>query len=347
MRTFDYRNIPASLFDGAITSAVMRVYEDKGKLDVLERLHPQAVEAHRAQALFDTIDASTRIEGMYPDAKRVRALLKGADPNNAIEQQVAGLAEALDLVRAHAQDLDASTSTILMLYETLFKHRDLGKKSRYRKKDYAYVQVDGHMEAMPVSPIAAFETPLLLGGACDSLAAALDGDAPNPLIQIAMFTIDFLCIRPFDEGNGRIMRLFANLLLERAGFSIVRYASIDRTMERTAMQYYDALNSCVDGWDRNANDYRPYIVYWLEAIHQTYGRLLDAIDLEPGSSYGKSERVEKFVRHAEGAITKRQVREAFPDISEATVESVLGRLVREGAIRKVGAGRGTAYRVAE
>lgn len=347
MRTFDYRSLPANLLEGAISAAVMRVYEDRGRLDALERLHPQSVGALSAQARFDTVDASTRIEGLYVDSKRIHALMKGAKPANDIEQQVAGLAEAFDLVREHAHALDVSTSTILSLYEALFTYRDLGKRSRYRKKNYAYVQVDGHMQAMPVSPIAAFETPLVLGGACDSLADALEGEAANPLIQIAMFTVDFLCIRPFDEGNGRIMRLFADLLLDRAGFSIVRYASIDRIMERSGMAYYDALNACVDGWDRSDNDYRPYIVYWLETIHQAYARLFDAIDLEPGSSRGKSERVEKFVMRSDGLITKRQVRDAFPDVSEATVENVLGKLVRDGAIRKLGAGRGTAYRVSE
>lgn len=342
MRTFDYRHLPRQLFDGKAGDANVRVYEDKGKLELLEQVRADELAALRERAHFDNVDASTRIEGLYVDAARVRAVLAGAEPADETEAQIAGYSRALRLVEDGVRGLDLSTATLVRLYEALYAHRNLGRKSRYRKKDYIYVQVDGHAQAMPVSPITAFETPLVLGGACDSLAGAFDADACSPLILAAVFTVDFLCIRPFDEGNGRIARLFADLMLRKAGFGIARYKSIDRIIESSAMEYYDALNACVDGWDRGANDYAPFVRYWLGVIHRAYQELFDEVG-QAGAGGGKSGRVRRFVLQAGAPVTKRQLREALPDISEATIENALGQMVKEHVVQKVGAGRSTAY----
>lgn len=344
MRTFDYRHLPQQLFSGKVGDANAKLYEDRGKLALLEEMHPDELEALTSRAFHDNVDASTHIEGLYANAGRTRALIEGDDPRDETEAQIVGYASALRLIGEETDTLDLSTGTIIKLYEALYAHRNLGRKSRYRKKDYAYVQVDGHIQAMPVSPITAFETPLVLGGACDSLADAFNADACSPLILNAVFVVDFLCIRPFDEGNGRIARLFSELLLAKAGFNIARYVSIDRIIEDTAMDYYDALNACVEGWDRGRNDYGAYALYWLEVVHAAYCQLFDAISLTTASGGGKTERVRLFVERATEPVTKRQIREALPDVSEATVEAALGKMVKDGLAEKIGAGRSTAYR---
>ena len=344
MRTFDYRHLPQNLFDGKVGDANVRLYEDRGKFDMLKQTHAAQLDALRERAHLDNVDASTRIEGLYVDRRRIRELLDGADPLGETEAQIIGYSKALRLVEGDLASLNLSSATIVALYEALYSYRDLGRKSRYRKKDYAYVQVDGHVEAMPVSPITAFETPLVLGGACDSLADAFNADTCSPLILGAVFTVDFLCIRPFDEGNGRISRLFADVLLEKAGFDIARYVSIDRIIEGRAMDYYNALNSCVEGWDRGANDYAPFVRFWLEVVHEAHTTLFDGIEAQSSSTGGKTERVQRFVMDADEPVSKKQIREALPDISEATVEAALGAMVKEGVVEKVGAGRSTAYR---
>ena len=344
MRTFDYNHLPKGLFGGAVGEANMKIHEDKGKLDVYEQMHPELLASLAASARMDSSDASAHIEGLYIDQARVTDLMSGAEPLGETEAQIAGYARALDLIDGQTTDLELSTATILRLYETMYSYRDLGRKSRYRKKDYMYVQVDGHLQAMPVSPITAFETPLVLGGACDSLAEAFGASHASPIVLAAVFTVDFLCIRPFDEGNGRIARLFADLMLKKAGFGVSRYMSLDRVIESDAMGYYDALNSCVEGWDRGRNDYAPYALFWLERIHATYQRLFDTLERNLQEPGGKSERVRAYVLGADTPVTKRQIRNAFPDISEATIENVLGKMVKTGEALKVGAGRSTAYK---
>ena len=343
MRTFDYGHLPKGLFSGKVGDANMKVFEDKGKLDLYEQMHPELLAPFEEAARMDNADASARIEGLYIDKSRVSALMAGDEPIGETEAQIAGYAKALDVIDDELADLDLSTATIVKLFETMYGYRNLGRKSRYRKKDYIYVQVDGHAQAMPVSPITAFETPLVLGGACDSLAEAFGAAHASPLVLAAVFTVDFLCIRPFDEGNGRIARLFADLMLKKAGFNVSRYMSLDRVIEGDAMGYYDALNACVEGWDQDRNDYAPYALYWLERIHDTYQRLFDALEAASREPGGKSERVRAFVLGSATAVSKRQILDAFPDISEATVENVLGKMVKAGEVRKVGASRSTAY----
>ena len=343
MRTFDYAHLPKGLFGGKVGDANMRVYEDKGKLDVLEQMHPELLEPFKAPARLNSIDASAHIEGLYVDRARVTDLMAGAEPLGETEAQIVGYAKTLDLIEEEAADLELSTATVVQLYETMYGYRNLGRKSRYRKKDYMYVQVDGHTQAMPVSPITAFETPLVLGGACDSLAGAFEVSHASPLVLASVFTVDFLCIRPFDEGNGRIARLFADLMLKKAGFGVTRYMSVDRVIEEDAMGYYDALNACVEGWDRGRNDYTPYALYWLEHIHEAYQQLFAEVESSSNEHGGKSERIRQFVLNADEPVSKRRILDAHPDVSEATVENVLGKMVKAGEVRKLGAGRATTY----
>ena len=361
MRTFNYRNLPNQLVGGPVGAAAARIHEHKGKLELLGRMYPEELAALRNKAHFDNVEASTHIEGIYVDADQARAAVAddaalkdgtahAATADKAIAQadeaiaQVAGYSRALRLVEGHAGDLELSTAAIIRLYEELYGHRNLGKKSRYRKKDYMYVQTENGAKAMPVSPITAFETPLVLGGACDSLAEAFDAQTPSPVVLAAVFTVDFLCIRPFDEGNGRISRLFADLLLMKAGFDVARYVSVDRIVEGSAMAYYDALNACTEGWDRARNDYTPYVLYWLDVLDKAYTMLFELVEPHTAKPAGKSERVAAFVRSSTGPVTKQQIRDALPSVSEATIEAALGKMVKDGAAEKVGAGRATAYR---
>ena len=343
MRTFNYGHLPKGLFGGQIGETNMKLYEDKGKLDALEQMHPEQMAPFEAQARLDNVDASTRIEGLYIDRARTAELVNGAEPLGETEAQIAGYAKALALIDDHLDELDLSTSTILRLYETMYGHRKLGLKSRYRKKDYMYVQVDGHLEAMPVSPITAFETPLVLGGACDSLEEAFGVSHCSPLVLAAVFSVDLLCIRPFDEGNGRIARLFADLMLKKAGFGVSRYMSIDHVIDEAAMDYYNALNECVEKWDRGLKDYEPYVLYWLELVHQAYLRLFDRVNASSERKAGKTERVMLAVQRAGKPVSKREIKALLPDVSEATIEAALGKLVKDGAVHKLGAGRATTY----
>ena len=147
MRTFDYGHLPKGLFGGKVGDANMKVFEDKGKLDLYEQMHPELLAPFEEAARTDNADASARIEGLYIDKSRVSALMAGDEPIGETEAQIAGYAKALGVIDSELADLDLSTATIVKLFETMYGYRNLGRKSRYRKKDYIYVQVDGHAQA--------------------------------------------------------------------------------------------------------------------------------------------------------------------------------------------------------
>lgn len=343
MRTFDYRNLPKDLFHRAAGDLNVRVYEDRGKLAQLESFHPEVLEKLREKALLDGVVASARIEGLAPDVQAVRAAVRDNAYGDDEMAQHVGYARALKVIDEHAAELELSSGTVIDLYEQLYCNRVFGARSRYRTSDYAQVMVDGHRERVLVSPVHAFESPLVLGAACDSLAAAFNANTCSPVILTAVFAVDMLCIRPFDTGNGRVSRLFSNLLLRKAGFGIARYSSVDAVIERHSDEYYRALNSCAEGWDRGRNDYTPYVLFFLEAVHEAHQRLFDEVELLCGAGASKTDRVRLFVARSGAPVTKRQILEAHPDISVSAVENALGALVKEHAVEKRGAGRSTAY----
>lgn len=343
MRTFDYRNLPKDLFDHAAGDLNVLLYEDRGKMSQLCRFCPDTLDGLQQRTLVENVEASAHIEGLYPDGGALRKALLENDCRNDDLAQYVGYARALKVINEHAADLELSSATLVELYEQLYCNRAFGKRSRYRKNDYMHTLADGHDAVVPVSPVPAFETPLVLGAACDSLANAFNVETCSPLVLSAVFTVDFLCIRPFDMGNGRVSRLFANLLLQRAGFDVARYVSLDAIIEERASEYYDALNNCVEGWDRARNDYAPYVLFWLSTIHAAYTRLFERLNIRIDAGASKSGRVRLFLARADGPVSKRQILEAHPDISISTVENALGALVKERLIEKRGAGRSTSY----
>lgn len=355
MRTFDYMNLPGELFERKVGDLNALLHQDKGRMDVLKQLYPNELAQLARRAHQDNVSASLHIEGLYlPDIRlqQVIAEQQRLWPNlsaqfvgglDDIESQVAGYSHALSCIERDAGELELSSATAVRFFEDVFCGQKFGMRSRYRQKDYVYTQVEGHMQAVPVSPIVAFETPLVFGGACDSLAEAFDATRCSPLILTAVFMVDLMCIRPFDAGNGRVMRLMALLLMEKAGFDVFRYASVDALIEQDAAAYYDALNACVQGWESGANDYRPFAEYWFGMVHAAYQNVFEHIEARAKAPQGKSGRVRAYIELAEGAVRKREIMDANPDISIGTVENELGKLVKEGLVRKVGQGRSTAY----
>ena len=343
MKTFHYEKTSAERYSAQCRSLIAELYEAKGRAEMAISLYADELDPFRHSTFSDNIDASARIEGICVDAQRIHELIEGDEPVDDKESEVAGYAEALKRICMDPMALPPTTTTILSLHDDVFRGRSSDGRSKYRSRDEMYALIDGKTQKTRVSPVSAFETPLYLGAACDSLADAFDAGLYAPLALIPEFVVDFMCIRPFDEGNGRIARLFSELLLLRSGFDVVRYVSIDKLFERDAMGYYDALNACVAGWDRGSNDYEPFVMFWLRALAEAHEVLLSRTPVSPSGKLGKADRVRAFFSTREGTFTKRDIMEACPDIALSTVELALGQLVREGFVRKVGGGRSTAY----
>jgi Fic family protein len=334
---------------------ITKIHECKGSLAIIRKTNPHLLDSLLSPTRITTIDSSAHIEGIYIDVHRVEDLLatkalkdraEKVDtslPKNQNEQELLGYAEVIDAITEGYSHIPPAPSTVLRVHKDLYAHANLAGVGSYRKKDTQFIQVDGKIQQVSVSPIGAFETPLALGAACDTLINELETHSHHPLVLIPVFIVDFLCIHPFNEGNGRVSRLLTTLLLYREGIDIGRYSSIEKIIEESAETYYATLNSCALGWERNRNSYLPFVEYFLGIVLSAYRSLLENLDVLQEKGFTKADRVRLLFDKDLGKLTKKNVLSACPDISIATVEAALCELVKSGYVTKVGAGRSTAY----
>ena len=158
-----------------------------------------------------------------------------------------------------------------------------------------------------------------------------------------MFIMDFLCIHPFNDGNGRMSRLLTLLLLYRAGFIVGKYISIEMLIEKSKDSYYEALQESSLNWHDNGNDYLPFLKYMLGVVVKAYNEFEDRVEHLRHRKMSKAERVKAVIDRTPGRISKKEIAQACPDISVTTIERTLAELLTSGKIKKVGSGRSTAY----
>ncbi len=378
MRRFDYVNASTGCYSAQCEALAGEISECKGRAQVVKRIYPDLLCSLEERAFVDTLEAAVRLEGQNIARSRVEELASGAPFSNDLESQVSGCARALrridavesvanaeagekrvapearrhigpDLaLRAEALRVAGKSASIeprdvLDAHADVFFARPSSGKSLYRARERMRVVIDGVEQEFQVSPVAAYETPLYLGAALDSLEDALSSNPRRALVLIAMFLVDFTCIRPFDEGTGRIARLAARQLMLRCGYDACRFVSVDALLARDPARYYEVLNACAEGWEHNANTYEPFVVYLMETVKEAYDALFAATPLFEGGHPSKTERVRLYFDASPGRHTKRDVASACPDISVSTIEAALGGLVKSGYLRMVGGGRSAAY----
>jgi Fic family protein len=162
-------------------------------------------------------------------------------------------------------------------------------------------------------------------------------------LLIPIFVLDFLCIHPFNDGNGRMSRLLTLLLLYRAGYIVGKYISIEKLIEQSKETYYETLQQSSLDWYESANDYAPFVRYTLGVVLAAYREFSSRVQLLTTSGLSKPERIRAIIKDTLGRITKAELAEKCPDISQTTIQRTLNDLVKQGEILKIGGGRYTAY----
>ena len=158
-----------------------------------------------------------------------------------------------------------------------------------------------------------------------------------------MFILDFLCIHPFNDGNGRMSRLLTLLLFYKAGYIVGKYISMEMLIEKTKETYYEALQASSTGWHENENSYEPFVKYYLGITLKAYNEFESRVEYLKKRTLSKPERIRAMIDQKVGKITKKEILDACPDISKTTVERTLTELVKSGYISKVGSGPATGY----
>ena len=233
---------------------------------------------------------------------------------------------------------------ILQLHRDLYKFSGKSIGGNYKNADNVITEVnpDG-TKVIRFQPVAAWQTGEAVTNLCDAFQTALDTEEMDPLLLIPVFILDFLCIHPFNDGNGRMSRLLTLLLLYRSGYIVGKYISIEKAISDTKETYYDVLQESSANWHEGSNDYMPFVRYMLGVILSCYREFASRVDLLTNRSLSKPERVREIMKNTVGKITKQEIMAKCPDISAITVQRALAEMIGKNEVIKIGGGRYTYY----
>lgn len=345
MRAFDYNDLPNDLLSYELMNLVSAIHEHKGKQELFIEAMPDTLQAMLDVAKIQSTGASNRIEGIYTSDERLAALVcDRAEPRNRSEQEIAGYREVLALIHDNYDYIAPRTNVFLQLHRDLYQFSPSSMGGRFKNSDNVITETDAQgVSRTRFIPLTAFETPDAVDRLSAAFADAIQAEKYDPLLLIPMFILDFLCIHPFNDGNGRMSRLLTLLLMYRSGYIVGKYISLEMLIEKTKETYYEVLEASSRNWHEGRNTYFPFVKYYLEIILAAYKEFSMRVELMRNRSLSKPERIRALFDTTLQKLTKRMILEKFPDISTSTIELALASLLKEGYIIKIGAGRNTAY----
>lgn len=345
MRQFDYREKWKKLLTPEIVSYLTQIHEFKGEQTLFIEVKADTLIQLVEIAKIQSTEASNKIEGIYTSDERLRALVRDTTrPKTRNEQEIAGYRDVLNTIHENHDYIPPKPSIILQLHRDLYKFEGFDIGGKYKSADNIIKEEDiqGN-EFVRFRPVSAWETPGAVDELCIAFDEALATEQIDALILIPMFVLDFLCIHPFNEGNGRMSRLLTLLLLYRAGYIVGKYISIEKLIENTKELYYECLQLSSTKWHENENDYEPFVKYMLGIIVAAYRDFSSRVSLLTTDGLSKPDRVREIIKTTLGPVTKAEIVAKCPDISQVTVQRALADLVESGQIIKLGGGRYTKY----
>ena len=345
MKSFDYVDTPKTLLTSDIVAMLTSIHEHKGKQGLYIEAHADVLSSLMEIAKIQSTGASNRIEGIHTTDKRLEELVRErSTPRNRDEQEIAGYRDALAAIHESFDYIYPRPNVILQLHKQLYSYARSSIGGSYKKADNYITEIDGEgNEKVRFKPVAPYLTSDAMERLCMAFNTALEQGVHDPLLLIPMFILDFLCVHPFSDGNGRMSRLLTLLLFYRAGYIVGKYISLEKLIENSKDTYYEALLDSSIGWHDNESVYAPFIRYYLGILQKAYGDFEERIEYLSQRGLSKQDRVKAVIERKIGKITKSEILESCPDISKVTIERTLAALVKEGYIIKINAGRSTAY----
>lgn len=345
MRSFDYKEEWKKLLTPEIVMYLTQIHEFKGEQTLFIEAKADTLSQLVDIAKIQSIEASNKIEGIYTSDERLKALVKDSTrPRTRNEREIAGYRDVFNTIHENHDYIPPKPSIILQLHRDLYKFEGMDIGGRYKTSDNIIEEQDAEgNKSVRFRLMPAWETPEAIEKLCLSYDEALNSENIDALIIIPMFVLDFLCVHPFNDGNGRISRLLTLLLLYRSGYIVGKYISIEKLIEQTKEIYYESLQLSSAGWHENKNDYEPFVKYMLGVIVAAYRDFSSRVSLLTTQGMSKPDRVKEIIRATLGPITKTEILAKCPDISQVTVQRALADLVDKGDIVKLGGGRYTKY----
>jgi len=344
MRIFNYSKIKEEKWDSEMLGLIASIYKEAGKQEMFLKQRPEELEKLVEIAKVQSTEASNAIEGIRTTNTRVRQLVEEKTaPRNRDEQEIAGYRDVLNIIHENFDAIPITANYILQLHKILYSHMSnpMAGKTKNVQNYISATYPDGRVETIFV-PLAPHETMEALESICNEYNRVIGNMEVEPLIAIPTFIHDFLCIHPFNDGNGRMSRLLTTLLLYRSGFYVGKYISLEAKIAKNKDLYYDALNQAQQGWREGEHDATSFIKYILGTILAAYRDFEDRFALVE-TKLSALETVRRTTMSKIGRFTKQDIRELCPSLSISSLEGSLRKLVSEGEIKREGSGKATFY----
>ena len=344
MRYFNYSEIKNQKWDSDILGLIAAIYKEAGKQELYLKQKPHELDKLVEIAKIQSTEASNAIEGIITTSARIKQLVeKKTTPKNRDEQEIAGYRDVLNIIHESFDAIPISQNYILQLHKILYSHMNNPMSGR-TKSVQNYISAthpDGHVETI-FTPLSPFETPEALDKICEEYNRVIGNMEVEPLIAVPIFIHDFLCIHPFNDGNGRMGRLLTTLLLYRNGFYVGKYISLESKIAKNKDLYYNALSQSQHGWHEGTEDVIPFIKYLLATILAAYKDFDDRFSLVE-TKLPAIEIVRRASMNKIGRFNKQDIRELCPTLSDSSIEKGFRVLISLNEIKKEGKGKATRY----
>lgn len=344
MRAFNYAKIKEQKWDSDILGLIAAIYKEAGKQELYLKQKPEKLEKLVEIAKVQSTEASNAIEGIVTTSTRIKQLVEEkTTPKNRDEQEIAGYRDVLNIIHESFDAIPLTQNYILQLHKMLYSHMNnpMAGKTKSVQNYISATYPDGHTETL-FTPLSPFETSEALDKICEEFNRVIGNMEVEPLIAIPIFIHDFLCIHPFNDGNGRMSRLLTTLLLYRSGFHVGKYISLEAKIAKNKDLYYDALSKAQIGWHEGNEDNVPFIKYLLGTILAAYKDFEERFKLIE-EKLPAIEIVRKATQIKIGRFTKQDIRELCPSLSISTLEGALRKMVESGELKREGNGKNTYY----
>ena len=344
MKNFDYSLLRTRTFDREVINYIGLIHEFKGRQQLYLEQKPQGLETLVEIAKIQSTESSNAIEGIATTKARLKSLMADkTTPRDRGEKEIKGYRHVLNVIHENFDYVPLRKNYILQLHKMLYQFTEerFGGSFKDAPNEIDMVYPDGRAVLL-FKPLEPFETPYAVERICEEYDKAINTYGIDPLIAIPVFILDFLCIHPFNDGNGRMSRLLTTLLLYKSDFVIGRYISLEKKIEMTKDEYYIALQESSQNWHEEKNDDTPFIKYILGIILAAYRDFEERVNMV-GKKMSARDMVVKAIRSKIGKFTKNDIMELCPEIGRGSVENALKALCEEGIIKKEGQGRATFY----
>ena len=345
MRTLNYKETYRELLTPEIVSYLAQIHEQKGQQNLFIEAHKDALTELLEIAKIQSTEASNRIEGIITTDDRLKKIVRNKTaPRNRNEREIAGYRDVLATIHENYDFIPVRPNMILQLHRDLYKFNNPGFGGNYKNSDNIIAEeLPAGTKMVRFQPVPAWETPEAIETLCNTFNDAINDPDMDPLLLMPIFILDFLCIHPFNDGNGRMSRLLTLLILYRSGYIVGKYVSLEKLIADNKESYYDALQDSDAGWHEEENDYLPFARYMLGVIIAAYKDFADRVEILITKGLSKPERVREIIRNSTRKLTKAEIMAQCPDIGGRTVERALASLQESGEIIKIGGGRYTSY----